>query len=979
MKTSKAFTLTGAAVWLTVVPSALWGARETLIQESFEDASNEYIATPANIPGPGAVPQGTYVVIAHGDDGANAYVARRQVGSPGSRGVFGGTIDGEWFYAFNDIDGAPGDRGAAFPGEDLGNRQGRLKFHNIDVSGKGEMRLTLALAIGDSGPEPDNDLWIRVRFDGGDWFDVGGFKASHSNGRMIYYTGPRDTMTVLQDPNKLFREFTDWSWDIIGNGQIMDIDITYDTNHFLENVYVDNVRVTGENNIRFLSASFATDLLTEPESGSLPNALTLTLDQPAPAGGVTFAVSGQARVLNSLSGLPDSVTIPAGESSLVLPVEVIQDGRFTGTKIVDIFFKARGYNTAVARTRVENVTPKPLITITEVMNVVPGLPTDGIEVWQKADANGDGDRSNSTDDTFIEIVNWGDEPVDINNWRIGDDLADRHLIGWDKDVVLYPRTAYVVFSNSVDRPRGQFGGAIVELASGGGNGLALNITSREETPYLSAEFGAQVDLVRVPLQRADHLAITEALPEDHPGYALSAAVHTLVKGPAEASRVYGAEAIHTLIEGSGFRFFSPGTWLDGTPYFDVENEIALSIDQAVIREDAGANAATGTITLTSPAPAGGLEVVLETNGVIKSADGISPREVDLDSLVVMIPEGATSAQFRIGAFDDGVLDGDKVISFEGRAGPYVLPGFADVVVQDIAESDFNLVINEFLNDAVGAGEDYNLDGEGGSVSDQFVEVVNLTGRPVNLSGWRLEWQTTGVFGVPRPMHWFPKGTWIPDGGAIVVFSAIAPDKVNDPSFGGAIVQEAKTEDGSFKPDRLDFQITEDIADSTWSIRLFNQHGFLVHSHEDLETIAATQDQALTMAPDTTGEVALHFDQSLAVGQFFSASPGMKIDGTPFAGNGLIRLPQTFVEVAYADSDGWFWDPAFGWLASGMGLPYEMPWLYNLQLDTFWYVDPSSRVNSIWIYDLEMREWLFTTYSLFPWVSVYSTGVWMRHE
>lgn len=927
----------------------LFGAEQLILQEGFETDG-----------------EGTrYVVIAGGDDLASDFVARRQVGSAGTT-VSGGTIEGEWFFGFQDVNDAEGPRGDEFPGEDLTNRDARIKFQNIDVAGMANIRLEIAVANGGTGNEPNDDYWMRVRFDGGEWIEIGGFKTASSNSRPIYYQGTKDTMTLANDPNKLFRFFNDWSWSIPNSGSTMELQITASGNAGNEDHYIDNIRLYGNPDITRVSASFETASLAEPESGVVSNPLTITLSDPAPVGGAKLNL--QARdylAAESLDMSATSVTIPAGETTAVVPVDVIQDGRFTGTKPVDVFISGNGFGLALARVTVENVTPKPFVMFTEAMNVVPGLAPEDVF----GDANGDGYYHN-TQDQFVEIVNFDTVPVDLSGWRFGEDLADRHLV--PEGTVLAPGQALVIFGGGT--PSGTFGGAIVQLATAGGNGIGLNITSRAEIGYINAPYAAQVDLINIPLLRADILAVTDALPDGHAGKGVTASVHRTSYEQTEPGFTLDQNYIHSIIAGAGERLFSPGTDYDGTPFFDPENEITLTIDNTVVTESDGPNAATGTLALASAAPAGGLEVTLETAGVdVDEASGtFTPLEIDLDALVVTVPEGQTSTTFRIGAWNDGVLDGDKIVGIFARSGPYVLPGFAEITVEDVNENTLDVVINEIMSDVVGTALDFNLDGEAEDpLGDQFVELVNRSADPVNLSGWHITWDTGGTFAVPRPVTTIPDGTWVPGGGSYVVFGVVSNAAAVDPTFGGAVVQGAIDQDGLIKGDGVDLQLTEQF-----DIKVYNRYGFLAHEILEVSSEIANQDQSITRAPDLTGDLALHLDAHLNAGgfNFLLASPGTDLLGQPFAGNGTVYLPKKFIHMSVVRNDGVHFDPWFGWLSTESPV-VDTPWVYNYSLNTWWYLHPASFKGNIWVFDYALGAWTYSNYVFYPWVYSYSSGTW----
>jgi hypothetical protein len=967
MKTLSRYKTGGLLTGLLIAISPAFGAEVLLYEENFEDPSREIIATPENNPDPSTVPAGSYVIVGNRDDGGDNVVARRMIGSDGLQVRAGGTLEGDWVYAFQDIDfSGVGPRGDEFEGEGLNNRAARLKFPNIDISGYGNIRVELTIAAGfGAGNEPNDDFYVRTRVDGGEWIEIGGFKAPSSNNVPAYYQGPRDTVTTADMEDRLILGyFGDWDWPVFGNGSSLEVQLTAEGNAGNEDFHVGAIRIYGDADVKFVDASFANTQVTEPESGGIANPLTLTIGEAAPEGGVTFELTpSDGRSASSL-GLPSTtVSIPAGETLLEVPVEIVQDGQFTGTKIVDLFIDAPGYNSGFARVLVENVTPLPNVKITEVLNVVPGLQPEDVF----GDANGDGVYHN-TNDQFIEIVNFDSQPVDLTDWRIGDDLADRHLI--PEGTILAPNQVLVVFGGGT--PSGTFGGATVQLPSGGGNGLGFNIDSRAEIAYLNAPFGAAVDLVNIPLQRSDMIPITEALPEGHAGRGVSASIHALSKeGPWDYGREWAADHIHSMIAGAEQRLFSPGTWFDGTPYFEAENIITLTLDTDVLLESDGTTA-TATLSLANAAPAGGYEVTLDTDGVMMQDDGtFVPDEIILDSLVVTIPEGQTSATFDVTAYNDGVLDGDRTVLIFARGGTYALNGFASLTVVDAETSDLNVVINEMFTNVNETGTDNNLDGlTDDELGDQYVELVNASGRPVNMSNWKLTWDTGGTFAAERLIHVFPDGTWVPDGGSIIVFGKISPQAANDPIFAGAIVQTARNANGGPKKNGLDMRI-----DETFDIKLFNEYDFLVDIIEETADSTINQGMAVTRSPDITGEAALHLEVSPV---FALSSPGTQIDGTPFAGNGTIWAPMVFNRINQMYSDGNMYDPSFGWLAVE-NLTSEDYWIYSFNLGSFWYVYPGSQWWAMYVYDLDVQSWLFTSYIYYPWIYNYTTDQWSNVE
>ncbi len=168
-----------------------------------------------------------------------------------------------------------------------------------------------------------------------------------------------------------------------------------------------------------------------------------------------------------------------------------------------------------------------------------------------------------------------------------------------------------------------------------------------------------------------------------------------------------------------------------------------------------------------------------------------------------------------------------------------------------------VIINEIHADpASGGAGDANNDGSRDSSEDEFVEIVNVSGGPIDISDWTIS-DAVGV------RHAFPAGTVLADQCGIVVFGGGAPGG----AFGGAIVQTAS---GGFLG--------------------FNNGGDTVtinDGNSDIVSVAygseGGNDQSLTLDPDVTGAPPLvrHTTATGSSGARFS--PGERVDGSLFAG------------------------------------------------------------------------------------------------
>jgi len=524
--------------------SPLPAADELIFQESFETDGN-----------------GTrYTLVGGHDDGDDNYVARRQAGD---LGIPTEQVDGEWVFGFRDIDFAEINtriNGDLYEAEGLTRREARLKFEEIDISGMGNLRVAMSVANLGGGNESNDNLSIRARFDGGEWVEIGGFKSPRTNAPPVYYAGRLDTIIHYTDPTTLSPTFADWSWPITGHGSTMELQITVAGNAGNEDHHLDNIRLYGNPDLDFVTAAFSIREVTEPESGEVGNMLTLTLDSPAPEGGVTLGLEPEDRFAATSLELPsESVTIPAGEQSIEVPVQIVQDNRYTGTKEVAILVQGEGYNPAIGRVRVGNVTPRPHVLITEVLTIVPGWDPDE---HLFGDANGDGVMHRGAD-LFAEIMNLGDAPIDISDWRISSTFYFMHQFA--EGTILQPGQAAVVFGWGT--PTGGFGGAIVTTSITGPTFLGFSISPRIEEFTLKAPFGAEVDQITDLANQEDMIAISAQLPEGHAGKGLTASFHRLSMEQTEPGfELSVAEHLHSIIEGAEERLFSPGTWFDGTVY-----------------------------------------------------------------------------------------------------------------------------------------------------------------------------------------------------------------------------------------------------------------------------------------------------------------------------------------------------------------------------------------------------------------------------
>lgn len=171
-------------------------------------------------------------------------------------------------------------------------------------------------------------------------------------------------------------------------------------------------------------------------------------------------------------------------------------------------------------------------------------------------------------------------------------------------------------------------------------------------------------------------------------------------------------------------------------------------------------------------------------------------------------------------------------------------------------------INEVLFDPpADLPGDANGDGVRSASEDEFIEFVNDSNQPVDLSGFTLYDATNLDLNEPR--HTFPAGTIIPPGGVYVLFGGGTPTG----SFGGAMVGVSTT--GNMNLSNGDDVITIlDLLGNTFLT--FDTQG-------EGAGIDFGADQSVSRSPDISGDFLLHTTANPAL----LFSPGTRTDGSSF--------------------------------------------------------------------------------------------------
>ncbi len=419
------------------------------------------------------------------------------------------------------------------------------------------------------------------------------------------------------------------------------------------------------------------------------------------------------------------------------------------------------------------------------------------------DANGDGSVG-TTDDEFVEIVNDSATAVDISNWTLSDATgSQRHT--FPSGTIVPAGCAVVVFGGGA--PGGAFGGAVVQTASSGklelnntGDTLTLSdgVTAVVVETY-GTEGGSDQSLTRFP-------------------------------------DLTGSFVKHLDATGSGARF-SAGTLVDGSAFTGCPDP-APAVTAVTPANGARSVAldASIQITFSEPVTVSGdwFQIVCSTSGghtaVVSGGDAGYVLDPELDFVAPDFCSVTLTAEAIVDAAGQP-LNGDYRWTFlAGETG---------------------WVINEIHADPHPDDGDANGDGIVDTTQDEFVEIVNVTGHNVDISGWTVH---DGV----GARHTFPSGTVVGDQCAIVVFGGGNPAG----DFGGAVVQTASGLGLNNSDETVSLQ---DTALRPQAVVSYGAEG--------------GQDQSLARVPDITGDFALHGDA--AAGVLFS--PGTQLDAAPFAG------------------------------------------------------------------------------------------------
>lgn len=940
------------------------------------------------------------------DDGANDYFARREAGSSGVR-ARGGAADGQWHWSGRDIDG----KGVAV--DDLEANQARLWFKKFTASGYQNLEIRVAAAQGGNEHEFDDRLIFQYRFDGDDqwstrgdggkwtsdeeeltWDTAGGFRGRHTNSAGWYFEGDDTTVPPPGTP-RLTQSFKEFSWQLWGRGETMEIRVFQKGNGSTEEYHFDNLRVTGLADLGRINPALNKSLFLETE-GAGAGLLTIAIEPAAPSDGLMVYINPTDVNLQHIAGLPEYVVIPSGQNSIEVPFDIVHDQRFSGMPIWRMQLTAEGYGRTEVTYQVINIDPRPRLLITELHpSTAGGGPDRFVGPDHYSDTNGDGFRHGASDE-FFEVINLDDKPVDMSFWWTIDDLGPRHI--FPAGTVLQPGGVLVVFGGG--NPTGKFGGAQVQtsslgnlgLGNGGDNFSIIAGGSLLREVVYDGVLGLTLESLVIPPDQIFNLGFNVDEGGFGPGtggaYVKMSDVHP-DDGPPRP-----ADEVNDRGTGAG-PFFAPGYFPDGSgrPLMNWANELHLSVtsDAAQTPNQFNADLAVEegdwfdvTIRLESAAGAGGVPVRLSVADnsslhmppssdpllvAFNAVDRASPK-VRFEQTEVVL-QGSEPATVRAYINRNARSEGSIIARIMAHADG-VLFGYVLVEILDTYEDPTAVVINEVFGGVTGSGQDPNRNGIiEEPVEDQYIEIVNTSDVIIHLGGWRvLSWSTRNQT-AEELVHVFPVGTLLAPGAAILVFGGgneAAMNEMSNAHFGGAQIQVANV-GGAGINIRQDF-------DGFAQVR--NRYGAIVETVYWPRSLAA-QGMALTRFPDLTGSwaddiqpeeselPAPHFDVS---GTFERFSPGRGVSGEPFPGND-IELPvlgDSLPMADYIDSEGWTFDQVYGRIYTAY-----WPWIHA---DGRWLYNVPAGNGGRYQYDVEASAWTWTDTTAYPYYYNYNSSTWM---
>lgn len=551
------------------------------------------------------------------------------------------------------------------------------------------------------------------------------------------------------------------------------------------------------------------------------------------------------------------------------------------------------------------------------------------------DANHDGVRSGS-DDEFIEIVNTQAEEVNVSGWSVktratgSANETTRHIFA--AGTVIRARDALVIFGGGSFNPaHPAFGGSQVLAASTGGISLTnngLTIIIRDAAGHLITDFSyggttgldgnANQSLTRSPDISGNYTL--HALAQGTQGRLYSPGTMTdntfFVHHAGQLASVTLTPASGNAIAGQRAQFTARGFDQFGRPMRFLRFSFSLGNQQIAAIESTRVDRLTGKVTATLLCLSAGAteiratlsdgNISLTTDASVLNVEPAPPiiARIEISPASSNINRG-NSQQLVATAFDanNQIIKGvpfvwtssSPQIASVGQTGMARGTGAGNATISATAPNGTGgsisgeamvsvsvpLIINEILADVPpdNAGTtavegDANRDGVRDASDDEFIELLNNTAQPVDISGVIIADATSN-------RYTFPAGTILPAGRSLIVFGGGSAN-ASDPAFGGSVIATANSLGLNDTADAVHLKLPVAGTEVSLATVSFGASG----------PTPAPSNQSLTRTPDAEinqggGDFAAHLNAAEAFGRVFS--PGTRAGGTPFGSIQLSRI------------------------------------------------------------------------------------------
>ncbi|MFC7335900.1 lamin tail domain-containing protein [Haloferula chungangensis] len=232
--------------------------------------------------------------------------------------------------------------------------------------------------------------------------------------------------------------------------------------------------------------------------------------------------------------------------------------------------------------------------------------------------------------------------------------------------------------------------------------------------------------------------------------------------------------------------------------------------------------------------------------------------------------GDDTVDVTVTTVDDSIFDGSQLVILTA-GGSGFFDGTAELIVADDFADTTPLIINEIYPNNF----DLDLNGDGiANGSDEFVELVNTSGGPLDISGWTIS-------DADSVRHTFEANTILDTDCAILVFSSLSPN-ISGINGTSAVAASAGTLS-------LNSSDTLTLHDDSATL--------IMTSFYESPFVSGVPLDALNLESEITPSA--YIDHSLVTGSGGAQlSPGTKVDGSAFCASPALTLsasPASFTE------------------------------------------------------------------------------------